>query len=269
MRHEPAYTQLLNLISARSQQWLRGRLEKLAAVDDPDDRDICNLSQIAVAANICSGLRGSPAPLKVAFERQYKPELIDCFLVDYQRNSLREGLAGLAGRKTAVPAIDDLDWPAGGLSEDHALFQLVEKVLRQPVPRAQINDAVIVRYGRLLALSYRHGAARPRFASTKTYGEAFANCQRFADWAHRKGHLAPLALMCFCLCLIDPDYDVAPLLADLISSQRPDGSFPLRMGFGTADQADEALEPTIAATIALQMAVHRRWHTPRPIPLAA
>lgn len=279
MPQNPAYNQLLTLINARSQQWLRHRIELWPLLTSPDDSHLTDLAGVAVAAHICTGLRGSPAPLQTFIKSRFTPEFTHNFIHSLSSRAPegpRPGIALLG----ILPQPDMAGISPSGLSlierlalsglMDGTLMSGAESVLRSPVPEERVTEHVIDNFAHVLTLCYRFGAERPRFASARTYGDAFANCLRFAAWAERKGNLISLAQMCYCLCLIDPDHDVAPLLADLISSQRPDGSFPARIGFGTADQGQAALRPTLAALVALHMAVHRRWHNPRPsLPLAA
>lgn len=279
MPQNPAYNQLLTLINARSQQWLRHRIELWPLLTSPDDSHLADLAGVAVAAHICTGLRGSPAPLQTFIKSRFTPEFTRTFIHSLALQS-SEGPRPGSALLGILPQADIAAADLAGLSPierlalsgltDGALMTWAEAILRRPVPEERLTEQVINSFAHVLTLSYRFGAERPRFASARTYGDAFANCLRFAAWAERKGNLISLAQMCYCLCLIDPDHDVAPLLADLISSQRPDGSFPARIGFGTADQGQAALRPTLAALVALHMAVHRRWHNPRPsLPLAA
>ena len=280
MSHDPAYKQLLTLINARSQQWLRTQIELLPLLPAPDHPHAKALAEIAIAAHICSGLRGTPAPLQAFIRSRFTPEFVGRFLCGFRHGSMgddgrgaalfrllpHDELAQIRLPKTA-PLVERL--ALSGLSDPRLLAE-VEAVLRAPIPDERLTEGHIDAHARLLTLCYRFGAERPRFADARTYGDAFANCLRFADWAKRKGRLMPLAQMCYCLCLIDPDHDVAPLLGDIIASQRPDGSFPERIGFGTTDQGEAALWPTLATLVALHMAVHRRWHNPRPsVPMAA
>lgn len=280
MPQDIAYKQLLTLIAARSQQWLRQRIELLPQ-DALSDTQISDLAEIAVAAHICTGLRGSEAPLQTFISSRFTPQFTDLFLARFQSCKTDHGFRGTALLRCLPPAlwcdrISDLD--RLDLSDRLALTDMphaglmaeVEAVLCRPVPEERLDDRVVESHAQLLALCYRFGAERPHFASPRTYGDAFANCLRFADWAQRKGRLLPLVQAIYGLCLIDPDHDVSPLLADVIASQRPDGSFPARIGFGTADQDGAALRPTLAAVVALHMAIHRRWRAPRPnLPMAA
>lgn len=279
MSRDPAYKQLLTLINARSQQWLRNQIELLPLLSEPADPHLPDLADIAVAAHICTGLRGSPAPLQTFIRSRVTPDFTRDFIASLRERSqtdFRSGAALLclspqAGTmRISLPAMSPSERLALSSDPNTALFAEAEAALRSPIPEERLTEQDIDGYAHVLMLCYRFGAERPRFADVRTYGEAFATCLRLADWAARKGLLMPLAQMCYCLCLIDPDHDVAPLLADVIASQRPDGSFPARIGFGTADQDRAALRPTLAALVALHMAVHRRWHNPRPsLPLAA
>ena len=262
MFHDPPYRQLLTLIAARSQQWLRNRIDDLPALDDAGMQD---MGEIALAAHICTGFRGTPAPLQTFIQARL-PTDFPVFSVPAWVGSMH-GAAGISRRSD--PACD-----AFGRQEPAEPFKFdlpkAEEMLCSPIREDDISEDIVDTYARVLAACYRFGAERPRFASARTYGEAFSNCLRFADWAQQERRLMPLAQMCFCLCLIDPDHDVAPMLADIITSQRPDGSFPHRIGFGSASQDGTALRPTLATLVALHTAVHRRWrNTKPPVPLAA
>lgn len=278
--HDPAYRQLLTLIGARSQQWLRSRIDQLPVAADLGDNFADDVTEIAVAAYICSGLRGTPVPLQQFISNRFKSRIIpnpkagfsrDSGSADWRSARLFKGLTDV----DPTPALSGASmFPADRASLvrplEAALLAEAEEMLRTPIPEERLTDQAIDTYASVLALCYCFGMERPRFASARTYGDAFSNCLRFANWAERKGRLMPLAQMCYCLCLIDPDHDVAPMLADIISSQRPDGSFPARIGFGTADQDNSALRPTLAALVALHMAIYRRWHGSQPnLPIAA
>ncbi len=279
MPQNPAYKQLLTLITARSLQWLRGRIEQMPMAPLPGSPAITDLANIAVVANICSGFRGSEAPLQTFLRSRFTSSFIETFILDFQCSPASSIYPGSALLRF-LPSQDLIQILPGArpLPERLALSDLscrnllaeAAAFLRRPVPEECLTDDTIDTYARVLGLCYRFGEERPRFDDVRTYGDAYANCLRFADWAQRKGHLVPLAQMGFCLCLIDPDHDIAPMLADVISSQRPDGSFPTRLGFGTADQDGAALQPTLAALAALQIATHGRWHgLPPSVPLAA
>lgn len=270
MLQDSAYAQLLNLIAARGQQWLRNRIELMASGPESLDR----LADIAIAAHVCTGLRGAETPLRTFLRSRISDDEFDNLLGRYQNNKLNFANFG----DVAFVAASD-DFCSSTLASDvqttavspamtgkpkALLPEQAEAFLRQPIPDDRLDEGMIDTYATVLSLAYRFGAERPRFASARSYGDAFANCLRLADWAQRKGKLLPLVQMIFCLCLIDPDHDVREMLADVISSQRPDGSFPARIGFGTADQEDEALRPTLATVVALHMAIHRCWRTPRP-----
>lgn len=279
MPYDFAYRQLLTLIAARSQQWLRHRIDLMPRTAVPEDQ-IDDLAEMVVAAHVCSGLRGTAAPLQAFVQSRFNAEFTDSFIARFQSDMTDGTCRGgallrclPAGQRDGIALTETrslADRLAASDAPDPALWAEIETELRRPIPEERLGDSAVESYAGVLTLAYRFGAERPRFASTQTYGDAFANCLRFADWARRKGRLAPLAQMIFCLCLIDPDHDVTPMLAEAISSQRPDGSFPVRIGFGTADQDGAALRPTLAVLVALHMAIHRRWRTPRPtMPMAA
>lgn len=281
MSDNPAYKQLLTLIGARSQQWLRNRIELLPQAPQPDPQPLDELAQIAIAAHICTGLRGSTAPLETFLQGRFTSDFLAVFATCFHQAQPTGNWRGVALLRIFPPDGPPCADPLPSLSSssslslpdrlalsdrfDAAVMAEAEALLRTPVPEERLTEQVIDTYARVLALCYRFGAERPRFANVRAYGDAFANCLRFADWAQRKRRLIPLAQMCFCLCLIDPDHDVTSMLADVMSSQRPDGSFPASIGFGTADQGEQALAPTLAALVAVQMAVHRRWRRSQPI----
>lgn len=276
MSQNAAYKQLLTLICARSQQWLRHQIDALPSNCGSGDPAISQLAEIATAANICGGFRGSEAPLQSFMRSRLTPEFMATLiegLEDNQRD--RRGMAllrfmppdrGVALSVTG-PLADRLalsDPPGAGLLAEAETF------LQRPVLHEALTDDTVDHYARVMMLCYRFGAERPRFSRSRTYGEAFSNCLRMAEWAAGHGRTEPLAQMCFCLGLIDPDHEVSPWLGDLIASQRPDGSFPIRLGFGTANQDGTALRPTLAVLTALHMAIHGRWNAPRPtLPMAA
>lgn len=280
MSDSPAYNQLLTLIASRSQQWLRNQIEALPMLADPDDPAIGDLAEIIAAANICGTLRGAATPLQAFVKTRFTPQFIKNFMAAFRSGSLNGECRG-ASLVQFLPPDDRMQaaWLSGqGLADRLSLSDLsdpdllaeVEAMLRQPVPAERLSDGIIDGYARVLSLSYRYGAERPRFPDVRTYGNAFANCLRFADWAQRKGRLVPLAQMSFCLRLIDPDHDVMPMLSDVIASQRPDGSFPHRLGYGVADQDRTALQPTLAVLAALHMVIYRRRRNPGPlVPMAA
>lgn len=250
MSDSPAYTQLLTLIAARSQSWLRHQIDLL----DPDDPACSLMADIAVTAQVCTGFRGTEAPLQTFLRKRLGtgPTIV---LKPGRSTSIR------AAGQGPEPLADRL---ARSGPSDPALLAEAEAFLRTPIPAERLTDGDIDAYARVLISCYRFGAERPRFARARTYGDAFANCLRFADWAEQKGRLMPLAQMVFCLCLIDPDHDASAMLSDVIASQRPDGSFPPRMGFGTAEGKMEALQPTLSVLMALHAVVYRRWRNPRP-----
>lgn len=270
MLQDSAYVQLLNLIAARSQQWLRNRIELMPNDPASDER----LAEMAIAAHICTGLKGADAPLRAFLRHRMPDDVSESIFGRFQKDKLKLMSAGDAGHAASSAGYcfpflaSDISFPAAAFAmtdrSEAFPFDDAEAFLRRPIPDDQLDEGVIETYAWALAITYRFGAERPRFASARTYGAAFGNCLRLADWAQCKGKLLPLVQMIFCLCLIDPDHDVREMLADVISSQRPDGSFPARIGFGTADQGDEAFRPTLATVVALHMAIHRRWRRPRP-----
>lgn len=273
MPQNHAYKQLLTLISARSQQWIRNQAE-LLPVDAVTDEHIQSLSEIAVTAFICTSLRGHDVPVKTFIESRITPEFVGQFIGRFEEMGIGALSGGYSFLRCISPddrqklAVRNLPLNAMlALSDmpDQELLERVEAELRRPVPYEQTNEQLIESYAELLALCYSFGNQRPRFSNPGVYGDAYANCLRFADWAQEKGRLLPLVQMIYCLCLIDPDFDAMPLLSDVIASQRPDGSFPERIGFGSADQDGRALRPTLGTLVALHMVIYGQRRSPGPL----
>lgn len=281
MPQDPACTQLLTLIGARSQQWLRNQIGRLAQADDGTTAALAEyLPEIACAARVCSELRGSKVPLETFIGGHLTSDMIARFLTAFQDASESSGSCCRAFMRFLPRDLRDRVVLTGRLpltarlamtdEPDRHLLQEVEAVLRRPVADEDLDDHIIASFCELLALSYDFGTRRARFSHPRVYGEAFANCLRFADWAQRRARLLPLVQMVYGLCLIDPDFDAMPMLSDVIASQRPDGSFPARIGFGTADQDLAALRPTLGTLVALHVVLHGHRHAPTPlVPLAA
>lgn len=254
MAYGSAYTQLLTLIAARSQNWLRLQIEVLEPQNEAGGLFAATLAEMFRTARVCGGFRGTEAPLESFLRRRFGPCPAELAAQGRGRPDAvpAPGLAGLADRLARMDALNPV------------LLAEAEAALRQPIPAERLTDGDVIAYGRILALCYGFGARRPRFVRARTYGDAFETCLRMAGWAERKGRLMPLAWMVFGLHLIDPDHDATAMLADMIASQRPDGSFPPRLGFGTTDGTEASLEPTMAVLLALHAAIHRRWNSPPP-----
>lgn len=296
MALDAPYRQLMQLLCSRGFDWFRRRIEALPASTSTDAinmdlADLGALAQVARFAPVYAGLRGTITPLDAFVKLRLTPDLVascialvkqgqrDPALVQMliaaqglgigngrQISDLHRTLAGLANCET-------LDLPTrlalSGRSNP-ALLDHAEKLLCYPLAEPMMEDARIDRFTRILMQLYGYGALRPQLSSARSYGEIFLNCLRIADWAENHRRLTPLAQMAFALCLIDPEHDVQPLLGEIIASQRPDGSFPIKLGFGTQDQElADAATPTVMTLTALHMAIHRRWQQPPHDRLAA
>ncbi len=291
MALDTPYRQLMQLLCSRGFQWFRHRIEELPDPVPADMRDLTALAQAAHFAPVCSGLRGSTTPLETFVKLRLTPDLVNsCIrLVEGGRRDpgpiqiliAAQGLGIGSGRQALdlhrtlarMSGCDELDLPtriALAGRPRPVLLDQAERLLRTPMPEPLMEDARIDYFARTLMQLYGYGTLRPRLSSPRAYGEIFLNCLRIADWAESRRRLVPLSQMVFALCLIDPDHDVQPMLAEIISSQRPDGSFPIKIGFGTNDQdLSQAALPTIMTLAALHMAIHRRWRQPPPDRLAA
>lgn len=274
MPQDVSYRQLLQLLSGRAQSWMRYRVEALPAPLPADHPQLPVLLRAYKIVHACSCLRGTTIPLESWLTPRLTADLAETVLRNAK--SGRVGDLVLAARLIGAKAADDpaliahLSALPGGDLRDRLVLDPtpdtlaeVETLLSAMIPVETLTDARIDRFAGLVMQLYDYGASRPQLSSVSAYGDIFANCLHYADWAQSKRRLAPLAQMIFCLCLIDPGHDVAPYIADIMSCQRPDGSFPEKLGYGTSDQGlDDAAEPTITALAALIIAVHRGWSHP-------
>ena len=283
-----AYDQMMHVLAARGMEWARHRFEDLPDPLSADHPSVAALSQAARFAPVCSGLRGKVSPLEIFVRLRLDDRLVDeaCAFaegsnpdratVDLLAAAQGMGIGDSVRVHRAVKTIrrrDDLDLAQRlalqTLPEPHLLAE-AEEWLRTPMQSRCITPDRADLFGRVLMQLYGFGARRPKFASPRTYGEIFDNCLLIADWATAGKHLKALAQIVYCIRLIDPDHDVRPWLAEVIASQRPDGSFPARTGFGTADQDLEgAGQATIMAIAALHIALYGRWRNPPQDRLAA
>ena len=108
MPYDFAYNQLLTLIAARSQQWLRNQID-LMPQDAISGTQIDDVAEIAVAAHICTGLRGTEAPLQAFIRSRSTPEFTDLFMARFQSGKAIRAYLGTAVLRCLSP--DRLDWP--------------------------------------------------------------------------------------------------------------------------------------------------------------
>lgn len=283
---DTSYDQLLRMLATRGLEWLRQQIEALPAPLPPDNPGIVPLAAAGRIAPVLSGLRGRISPLEVLVARRLTPEL--AIEAAAQALSCRDSHAAvggadilLAGRSIASdhplwqlacdhvaedPDRDLVDRLALGAPTDHLLPE-AEAILTADMPDQVLTEAWIDRFARLLMQLYAHGAERPRFSDANIYGQVFTNCLRFCDWARHQRSLVATAQMAFCLRLIDPDHDLAPILAEVIPYQRPDGSFPARCGYSEAEQDfATGFRPTLMTVAALHLCTYRRWRSPPVLP---
>lgn len=280
---DATYDQLMRLLSARGLEWFRQRVGDLP---DPLPSDHSALPALAAAGRIApalSGLRGHMSPLEEIVRRRLSFSLVleaSERLLDEAHDDDTAALV-LAGYPTgaqeaalwqlAMSALADtpeaalVDRIAAAGRPCRAMLAEVEGIICAPMPSETITEDRIDGFARLVMQLYGFGATRPQFSHARIYGEVFTRLLRLADWAQRRGAVTAMAQTAFCLRLIDPDHDISPLIAEIISCQRPDGSFPCRAGHSTRDQelADGAW-PTLMALAALNIAAWRRWRGPRP-----
>lgn len=292
----------MRLLSARALEWFRQHVTDLPEDLAPGHPDLPALAAAARIAPVLSGLRGHMSPLEDIVRRRLTPAMVlaaSARLLDGKadRPTVALVLAGPASGsegsglwQLAMSALSEAhgaaaaDGPAGAGASgagagwaaladriaaagraDAAMLALAEAAIVAPIPEETITEARIDGFARLIMQLYGFGASRPQFSHARLYGDVFTRFLRFADWSHRKGAVTAMAQSAFCLRLIDPDHDIAALISEIISNQRPDGSFPLRASHSTRDQGlSEGAWPTLMALAALNMATWRRWRAARP-----
>ncbi|MBU3030977.1 hypothetical protein [Paracoccus marinaquae] len=279
---DATYDQLMRVLSSRGLEWLRQHVMDLP---DPLPADHPALGALALGARIApvlSGLRGCPSPLEdIVTRRLARPHVRQAAgaLLDGDDRTDQAVLVG-AGHLIAGddpvwqlaclalagdPRIDLLDRLAATGKPDAATTAEAEAIICDPIPEEMLNEERTDRFMRTLMQLYCHGAHRPQFSHPRIYGDAFAKLLRIADWARNNGQVTSMAQAAYCLRLIDPDHDITSLLAEIISNQRPDGSFPRKAGYSTQDQdLDSGVWPTLMALAALNLAAWRRWRGPHP-----
>lgn len=290
---DASYDQLMRLLSARGLEWLRQRVMDLPDPLPPDHPDMAALALAAQVAPVLSGLRGHPSPLEDIVARRLATPLVLTAAGRFldSRSADDAGLV-LAGRliapdqplwRLAMSALADdpqatpADRLAAGAGRDPSAMAEAEALLTSQDPTIQpdaLDDGPAVaakqaeainRMAWLLMQLYGFGASRPKFSHPRVYGTVFTRLLDCADWARRHGSITAMAQCAYCLRLIDPDHDIAPLIAEIIANQRPDGSFPAQAGNSSRDQdlATGAM-PTLMALAALNLAAWGRWRGPRP-----
>lgn len=271
--------QLMRLLSNRGLEWLRQRIMALPDPMPPDHPDLAALAMIAQAAPVLSGLRGRASPLEVIVARRLTPDLVRAVAMAVLAGARGPGPVGLmlAG---GLVARDDPLWHLAceDLAEDDTLplphrlilgndpdlLARAERVVTT-LPR-RITPGHVTLVAQVLAQLYRHGAQRPVLSDARAFTRIFAHLTRLAEWAQGSGCTASVAQIAFCLRLLDPDHAVTDMVGDLIAVQRPDGSFPARLGFGRDDQTlSQGVHPTVQVAMALHMAAWGRWRGPAPV----
>lgn len=274
-----SWDQLMRLLSNRGLEWLR---QRIMALPDPcplDHPDIGALALVGQIAPVLSGLRGRISPIEVIVLRRLTPDLVRqgaLRVLDGARDDalVRLTLAGGLVAQTdplwqlACEALaDDPALPLPhrlALSDDPVLLAQAEAVVT--MPPASITPDHVAQVAQLLMQLYHHGARRPRLSHPRAYTLIFDHLRMLATWAQGAGCTGSVARIAFCLRLLDDDHPVADMLSDLIQVQRPDGSFPVRLGFATADQTfADAVQPTVHVAMALHMAAWKRWRGPAPV----
>lgn len=270
--------QLLRLLSNRGLEWLR---RHIMAMPDPmplDHPDLGALAMVGQVAPVLTGLRGRISPIEVIVTRRLTADLVRAGAVRVLEGARDDALVrlmlagGLVARdeplwQLACDALaDDPALPLAqrlALSDDPSLSARAEAVLTAPPDHPSAED-VAIRCEVLMQLCH-HGARRPRLSGPRVFAVVFDNLRTLSLWAQKRGCTASVARLAFCLRLLDPDHPVADMMADMMQAQRPDGSFPARLGFGTVDQAlSDAVVPTLTVAMALHLGAWRRWRGAAP-----
>ncbi|MDO5647927.1 hypothetical protein [Paracoccus sp. (in: a-proteobacteria)] len=275
-----AYHSLVNVLSARGIDWLQ---QQITDIDDPQGLDpdaLTAMAEVGQVAAVLTGLRGRPSSLQIVASW--------CLTAPLIRDAAARVLAGdtdrpwpelvLAGRTICH---DDPRWQLAcqHLSEamDQPLYlrlalgdatdlpQMAEQALTAPLPADPDPDYCRF-YADLLMRFYEFGAIQPRLQHAANVGQMLQSCQRLAQMAVERACTLSLARMIFCIGLVDPGHDVAPLLAHLMNAQRPDGSFAAALqDDGDAPDLHIAIGATLWSCAALHLANLGGWRgQPQP-----
>lgn len=275
---DTTYQQLMRVLSARALEWLRQQIVDLPDPLPADHPALPALAQAARIAPVLSGFRGHMSPLEDIAARRLSAAIVNGAaqrVLTGKPDPLTTDIV-MAGGLVAMNeplwhlACERLAADGSLTLADHIALSVPDRVppeaealLSSPIPDEAVTPARIDDFAMLLMQVYRHGAIRPRFSHARIFGAAFANAMRFADWARRKRQVTAMAQMGFCLRLIDPDHDIGDLTAEVIGSQRPDGSFPVQGGFSTRDQdLSTGTQSTLMVLLMLHMAAFHRWRRP-------
>lgn len=281
MKPDAPYRQLVHLLSARALNWVRHALDAEPA-PAPGSTGMIPLAAAGRLVPVLAGWRGTPTPLEDFVRRHLSAETVNdsCGLVMAgadQATALAQTV--LAGRDLALGDGDTVAAAAAELARNLSLplhlrlaltgtsgpdlLAEAEDMLRQPVQPCWQSPEQAQAFAQTVLQLYRHGTHRPQFSSARAYGEIFANGLAIADHARSRGQVVPLAQMAVALRMIDADFDIHPTIADLIPFQRPDGSFPAVLKYGTTDQTlPLGADPTLSVIAILYVALYRRRQPP-------
>lgn len=272
--------QLMRLLANRGTEWLRQKIMELPDPCPVDHPGIGLLARAGRVAPVLTGFRGRLSPLEVIVQRRLRPDLVRAAAARIIAGDRSETMVELV-LSGALVARTDPTWQMAGealvedgnlplswrlaLSDAPSLPHQAEALLT--APQTEASDAEQVRrFTELLMQLCQHGARRPRLSAARSYAAIFRNLQTLADRSRSAGCVRSRARLAICLCLLDPEHDITDLMADLIQVQRPDGSFPPRLSFSTANQPfKEGGVATLEVVTALHAAVYRRWRGARPV----
>lgn len=274
--------QLMRLLANRGTEWLRQKILELPLDCPVNHPDIGLLAKAGRIAPILTGLRGRISPLEVIVQRRLTPALVRAGAARVIAGDRAEAMVDLMLAGSLVARSDPL-WQLAieelsdddtlphalrlALSDGQDLIRQVEVSLTRPLPTR--DGPQVIRITELVMQLFQHGARRPRLKA-RTCRVIHDQLMDLAEHSRRTNCVQSQAGLAVCLCLLDPDHDLSGMLPDMIQLQRPDGSFPHRLGFSDMDQgfADAAL-PTLAVVLALHVAVYRRWRGVRPVWLSS
>ncbi|WP_282602205.1 hypothetical protein [Paracoccus sp. PARArs4] len=260
----------MRLLAGRGLEWLRRHIMDLPDPCPADHPALPALAATGRLAPMLSALRGRPSPLEALVSRRLHPDLLrDAALRVIEgardRTTLLLMQAGAQDTQpwllacerlasdTALPLPDRLPFAA-----DRDLFPEAERLLEHADAETSLT---------LMLHLWRFGTARPQLSDRWAVTRIHDRLQWLLQEASDRRDTTDLASTIVSLALIDPGFDPGRHAADLIASQRSDGSFGARLGEGTLDQSlRDGATPTLAAIHALHAMGWRRGQAGVPAP---
>ncbi|WP_022706874.1 hypothetical protein [Paracoccus zeaxanthinifaciens] len=259
----------MRLLAERGLEWLRRHIMDLPDPCPADHPALPALAATGRLAPMLSALRGRPSPLESLVGRRLPPDLLRDAALRVTEGA-RDGTTLLlmqAGAPDTQPwrlACDQLASDTGLPLTDrlpfakHDLLPKAERLL----DRADAETSLT-----LMLHLWRFGTARPQLSDRWAVTRIHDRLQWLLQDASDRRDTTDLASTLVSLTLIDPGFDPGRHAADLIASQRSDGSFGARLGEGVLNQSlCDGATPTLAAIHALHAMGWRRGQPSVPTP---